>query len=82
MHPSTYTVAVALMHISATLIKLDEWISYPEDEWYGISEDWDLNLWYDDLDKVIYGSLYQVVDGEIQTKCWWTIFRLQMEDLV
>lgn len=39
-----------------------------EDEWFGLSDEWDLNVWEDATDGKIRLTLYPVKDG--QTRTW------------
>jgi len=36
--------------------------AFPEDEWYSLSPEWDLNLWLDG-DGVAHATVYPVVGG-------------------
>lgn len=38
---------------------------YPEDEWTSIGDFWDINLWMNDLGKLV--TVYPVVNGTIIT---------------
>jgi hypothetical protein len=42
---------------------------YPEDDWFTISPDWDLNLFRANIEGVDYmgATLYKVVDGQTKT---------------
>jgi hypothetical protein len=47
--------------------KIEEWEGeWPEDDWFGISEDWDLNIYSEDPND--YGAtLYRVHNGNTDT---------------
>lgn len=47
-------------------VKLGSW---PEDEWYSLSDSWDLNLWIDENDKKS-AFIYRVFKGNTDTMTW------------
>jgi hypothetical protein len=53
------------------LLKTD---NTPEDEWFTISDDWDLNVWTDDDEKKVKAVMYPVTDGETDTSVWHELY--------
>ena len=46
-----------------TIINQINFEDYPEDDWVGLSEDWDLNM-YIDMDGRRSATIYPVINGE------------------
>jgi hypothetical protein len=63
-------------------VQLIEWSKdFPEDEWYGLSERYDMNAWISE--EVCMISLYpaKMVDGKLETDSttWFTIFKYDVK---
>lgn len=39
-----------------------------EDYWFDFDKDWSLNVWWDDVARVYWASVYPIVDRELQTQ--------------
>jgi hypothetical protein len=55
------------------------------DYWYGIADNWDLNIFYPDPDADPYlyrVCLYPVIDGECEYNIWRTIYPCDDTDLL
>ncbi len=47
---------------------------WPEDEWYSVTPDWDLNLYIEPGDVAV-AAIYSVVDGRTRTGRFWETYR-------
>lgn len=52
----------------ALRICADKWSTWPEDEWIGVNENWDMNI--GGLEDHRYANLYPVKDGKTDTQSW------------
>lgn len=48
-------------------------INQIEDDWFFISVDWDLNIWFDEEIGIHQATLYPVVNGHTQTCTFYPI---------
>lgn len=54
-------------------------VTWPDDYWFSLSENWDLNLWNDG--ETLFGSLYFVDDkGNTQTRDWDRVYEERLDN--
>ena len=75
LKPPGTIIALALNHVIAKLIAVP--IEWPEDIWIRLSDEYDLNLWLEDIapkTRTYKATIYPIIEGSTNTDTFITIF--------